>query len=334
MPDESPPTSTNTGMVINCAAYADGRKLGPVEIDDISEILRFPGQFVWIGLYEPDEPLMRKMQEEFGLHDLAIEDALRAHQRPKVEEYGESLFVVLRTALLEGAAIEFGETHVFLGARYVVTVRHGASLPYRDVRARCEASPALLRKGPGFVLYALMDFVVDQYFPIVTTLEEQLEDLEEEIFGGRFSSATTQRVYSLQRDLVAFRRAVSPLVEVCNRLIRFDVGLIPEDVRVYIRDVYDHVIRIHETTDNLRELLTTALEANLSLIAVRQNEDMKKLAAWAAMFAVPTMIAGVYGMNFEFMPELHWRYGYAGALLLMLSGCGFLYWWFKRSEWL
>ena len=336
MSEENLPPSTAAGaaMIINCAAYADGRKLGPVEIDDISEVLKVPGQFVWIGLYEPDAPLLHKMQEEFGLHDLAVEDALRAHQRPKVEEYGESLFVVLRTALLEGAAIAFGETHVFLGPRYIVTVRHGASLSYKDVRGRCEASPALLRKGPGFVLYALMDFVVDQYFPIVNALEEQLEALEEEIFGDRFSGETTQRVYALKRDLVAFRRAVAPLIEVCNRLIRFDIGLIPEDVHVYFRDVYDHVIRIHETTDNLRELLTTALEANLSLIAVRHNEDMKQLAAWAAIFAVPTMIAGVYGMNFEFMHELHWHYGYADALILMLSVCSFLYWWFKRSKWL
>jgi len=321
-------------MIVNCAAYADGRKLGPVEIDDISEILRFPGQFVWIGLHDPDSALMSKIQEEFSLHDLAVEDALRAHQRPKVEEYGDSLFVVLRTAVLVGAAIEFGETHVFVGPRYAVSIRHGASLPYTDVRARCESTPSLLRKGPGFVLYALMDFVVDQYFPIVDALEEKLEALEEEIFGNSFSSATTQRVYELKRDLVGFKRAVSPLVEVCNRLTRFDVGLIPEDVRIYFRDVYDHVVRINEATDTLRELLTTALEANLSLIAVRQNEDMKKLAAWAALFAVPTMIAGVYGMNFEYMPELHWQFGYPFAIALMLGICALLYRAFKRSEWL
>jgi len=321
-------------MIVNCAVYADGRKVGAVETDDISEILKFPGQFVWIGLHDPDEPLLRKMQEEFTLHDLAIEDALRAHQRPKVEEYGDSLFVVLRTAYLEGAAIELGETHVFLGPRYVVSVRHGASMPYRDVRTRCEATPALLRKGPGFVLYALMDFVVDQYFPIVEALEEQLEVLEEEIFGGTFSSATTQQVYALKRDLVTFKRAVSPLVDVCNRLTRFDVALIPEDVRVYFRDVYDHVVRINETIDTMRELLTTALEANLSLIAVRQNEDLKKLAAWAAILAVPTMIAGIYGMNFDFMPELHWRLGYPFACALMLTICATLYWWFKKSKWL
>jgi magnesium transporter len=327
-------TADPPSIVVNCAAYADGCKVGPVDIEDISEVLRFRGQFVWIGLHEPDDPLLRRIQKEFALHDLAVEDALRAHQRPKVEEYGNCLFVVLRTALLEAANIEFGETHIFLGPQYVVTVRHGASLPYKEVRARCEANPALLRKGPGFVLYALMDFVVDHYFPIADALEEKLEALEEVIFDGRSSSETTEAVYGLKRDLVAFKRAVSPLIEVCNRLTRFDVGLVPEDVRLYFRDVYDHVLRINETIDNLRELLTTALEANLSLIAVRQNEDMKKLAAYAAMFAVPTMIAGLYGMNFEFIPELHWRYGYGFAWSLMIGGCALLYWQFKRAKWL
>ncbi len=321
--------------VVNCVAYsADGRKIGTVEIDDISEILKFPGQFIWIGLHEPSDELLRRIQQEFALHDLAVEDALRAHQRPKIEEYGDSLFVVLRTAQLGDGKIEFGETHIFVGPRYIVSIRHGASFPYTEVRARCEAAPQLLRKGPGFVLYALMDFVVDHYFPIVDELEEKLETLEEQIFDGGFNRRTTERIYDLKRDLVALKRAVAPLVEVCNRLVRFDVALIPEDTRLYFRDVYDHVIRINETVDNLRELLTTALEANLSLISVRQNEVTKKLAAWAAILAVPTMIAGVYGMNFEFMPELHWRYGYGLIMAGMLGMCGFLYWRLKRAGWL
>lgn len=320
--------------VVNCAAYSDGRKVGNVDVEDISEILKFPGQFVWIGLHEPDAELLRTMQREFGLHDLAIEDALRAHQRPKLEEYGDSLFVVLRTARLLKGKTEFGETHIFVGPRYLVSVRHGASLSYAAVRARCESAPHLLRKGPGFVLYALMDFVVDHYFPIVDELEEEMEGLEEEIFGGTFTRDTTERIYQLKRDLVTLKRAVSPLVEVCNRLVRFDQALIPDDVRLYFRDVYDHVVRINETVDNLRELLTSALEANLSLISVRQNDVTKRLAAWAAIIAVPTMIAGVYGMNFEVMPELHWRYGYLWAVALMIAVCGFLYTRFKKAEWL
>jgi magnesium transporter len=322
-------------MVVNCVAYtADGRRIGTVDIEDISEILKFPGQFIWIGLHEPSEELVRQIQREFNLHDLAVEDALRAHQRPKIEEYGDSLFIVLRTAQFVEGKMAFGETHIFVGPRYVVTVRHGPSLPYSDVRTRCEAAPQLLRKGPGFILYALMDFVVDQYFPIVDALEDMLEQLEDEIFGRTLNRATTERIYDLKRDLVQLKRAVAPLVDVCNRLVRFDVGLIPEDTRLYFRDVYDHVIRINETVDNLRELLTTALEANLSLISVGQNEVTKKLAAWAAILAVPTMIAGVYGMNFEFMPELRWRYGYAFAMALMFGVCGWLHRTFKRAGWL
>jgi len=321
--------------VVNCVAYdADGHKVSSVEVDDISEVLKAPDHFVWIGLHEPSEELVRRIQAEFGLHDLAVEDALRAHQRPKIEEYGHSLFVVLRTVQLEGDAIAFGETHIFLGPQFVLSLRHGASLPYTEVRTRCEASPQLLRKGPGFVLYALMDFVVDHYFPVVDALEEKLGSLEERIFGGGFNRETTEEIYGLKRDLVALKRAVSPLVEVCNRLVRFDVALIPEDTRLYFRDVYDHVIRINETVDNLRELLTTALEANLSLISVGQNEVTKKLAAWAAVLAVPTMIAGVYGMNFEFMPELHWAYGYPLVMGTMVGLCGLLYWRFKRAGWL
>lgn len=322
------------GMVVKCVAYADGRKTAEVAIPDISEILKSEDQFVWIGLREPDEALLRQIQEEFGLHDLAIEDALSAHQRPKLEEYGQSLFIVLRTAQWHDGSIAFGETHIFIGPRYLVSVRHGASLSYAEVRTRIETTPQLLRKGPGFVLYALMDFVVDHYFPIVDELEERLEGLEERIFAGGFNRQSTQEIYDLKRDLVALKRAVSPLIEICNRLIRFDVVLIPEDVRLYFRDVYDHVIRINEAVDSLRELLTSALEANLSLISVGQNEVMKKLAAWAAILAVPTMVAGIYGMNFEFMPELHWHYGYALIMSAMAGICGLLFWWFKRAEWL
>jgi len=322
--------------VVNCAAYAGGRRVADVALDDISEVIEQPDRFVWIGLHEPDERLLRLVQKEFGLHDLAVEDALRAHQRPKLERYDDSLFVVLRTIVLDGGErrIGFGETHIFVGARYIVAVRHGATSGYADVRARCEANPAQLAKGSGFVLYALMDFIVDQYFPVVDHLEDELEVLEDRIFGETFSRETTARIYRLKRDLLDVKRAVSPLVDVCNRLMRFDLDLIPEDTRPYFRDVYDHVIRINEMVDALRELLTTALEANLSLISVSQNEAMKRLAGWAAIIAVPTMIAGVYGMNFRFMPELDWRWGYPAIMALMLAACGFLYYRFKRSGWL
>src|SRR5262245_9704715 len=257
-------TSPRPDQVVGCVAYAGGKRIVKVDIEDISEILRFEGQFVWIGLYEPSEQLLRKIQEEFDLHELAVEDALAAHQRPKLEEYGESLFVVLRTAQLQAKKIVFGETHIFVGKRYVVTVRHGASSPYTPVRIRCESTPNHLKMGPGFVLYALMDYVVDQYFPVVGELEEILEEIEDEVFGETFSRETTARIYDLKRQLGALKRAVSPLVDVCNRIGRFDLAIIPDEARPYFRDVYDHVIRVNESVDHLRELLATALEANLS----------------------------------------------------------------------
>jgi magnesium transporter len=322
--------------VVASVAYANGRRLGDVAIPDISEVLEQPGRFVWIGLHDPDDEVLKEVQQEFSLHDLAIEDAARAHQRPKLERYGDSLFVVLRTAHLDRptGAIEFGETHLFVGANYVVSIRHGASLPYVEVRARCEASPDLLAKGPVFVLYALMDFIVDQYFPLVDSFEDRLEELEDDIFQQTLTRQTTERIYQLKRNLLEVKRAVVPLVDMCNRLVRTDSALIPEDARVYFRDVYDHTIRINEMIDTLRELLTTALEANLSLISVSQNEAMKRLAGWAAIIAVPTMIAGIYGMNFKFMPELDWVLGYPVAMGTMLAACGFLYYRFKRSGWL
>jgi magnesium transporter len=322
--------------VVNCAAYAGGRRIAELELGDIAQVLKQDDRFVWIGLHEPSEELLREVQAEFGLHDLAVEDAHAAHQRPKLERYDDSLFVVLRTVQMnrETHRIEFGETHLFVGPKYVVSVRHGPSLGYAHVRARCEATPHLLTKGPGFVLYALMDFVVDHYFPIVEALEDELQAVEDHIFGESFSRETTRRIYELKRDLLEFKRAVSPLVDVCNRLMRFDLELIPEDTRPYFRDVYDHVIRTNEMVDALRELLTTALEANLSLISVSQNEAMKRLAGWAAIIAVPTMIAGIYGMNFRWMPELDWWAGYPLVMGIMLGTCAFLYFHFKRSGWL
>ncbi len=323
--------------VVNCAEYADGRRVADVHLPDVREVLglEHPSRFVWIGLHEPNEELMHQVQHQFRLHDLAVEDAHRAHQRPKLEEYGAALFVVLRTAQRDPEGkMAFGETHLFVGPGYLVSVRHGASVPYVDVRQRCESAPHLLRKGPGFVLYAIMDFVVDNYFPIVDELEEALEKLEEDIFGGNYRRETTECIYDLKRDLLGLKRAVSPLIDICNRLTRFDSGLIDAESRPYFRDVYDHVIRINETVDNLRELLNGALEANLSLISIQQNEVTKKLASWAAILAVPTMLAGVYGMNFEFMPELKWSLGYPVAMGVMAVACGALYWRFKKVGWL
>ena len=324
------------GEVVNCAAYAGGQRVADVEVTDLDTVLKQQDCFLWVGLHEPSEALLRLVQQAFGLHDLAIEDAHRAHQRPKLERYGNALFVVLRTAQMheEQGDLQFGETHIFVGPRYVVSVRHGSSLSYTTVRSRCEATPSLLRQGPGFVLYALMDFIVDQYFPLIDALEDRLQALEEDILGAAVTRATTVRIYQLKRHLLEVKRAISPLIDVCNRLVRFDLDVIPEDSRPYFRDVYDHVIRLNEMVDIIRELLASALEANLSLISVAQNEVMKKLGSWVAIIAVPTMVAGIYGMNFDVMPELRSPLGYPLVLTGMLVACCALYFGFKRSGWL
>jgi magnesium transporter len=325
---------SGTAGLVDCAAYSAGARVEDLAIDGIGFALQRPDRFVWMGLVEPEKELLRRVQKQFNLHDLAIEDAYNAHQRPKLEQYEHSLFVVLRTAQFSGDRLEFGETHVFVGDKYVVTVRHGSLQSHVGLRARCESTPQLLAKGPGYVLYALMDFVVDQYLPIVQRYEEQVQTVEEDILDGVITTESTARIYRLKRDLLSLRRAVAPLVEVCNRLMRFDFPQIPDDTRPYFRDVYDHVVRLNETIDAQRELLTTALEAKLSLMSVAQSEQMKRLAAWAAMIAVPTMIAGIYGMNFAYMPELAWRYGYLGSLVVMGLACTALYVGFKRSGWL
>jgi len=322
--------------IIDCAAYCRGARAAALTVDQIQPALARDDQFVWIGLYEPELPLMRRVQQQFGLHDLAIEDAINAHQRPKLELYEDSVFVVLRTAqrISSTGRLEFGETHVFLGRNYIVTVRHGSLRSHVGVRQRCEATPQLLSQGPGYVLYSLMDFIVDQYLPIVQQIEEEVQNLEGVVLEDPTASDATAKIYLLKRDLVSLRRAVSPLADVCNRLMRFDIPHIPNDTRPYFRDVYDHIVRLNESIDAQRELLTSALEAHLSLMTVAQNEHMKRITAWAAMIAVPTMIAGIYGMNFDVMPELRWSYGYYASLVTMVLACAGLYIGFKRSGWL
>ena len=333
------PAAPAPGTVVASVAYSNGRRIGEVTLDDISDVLERPDTFVWIGLFEPDEGLLRKMQEEFGLHDLAIEDALAAHQRPKIERDENSVFVVLRTAQIEEGkrpfAIQYGEVHIFLGPNFILTVRHGYATSFTHLRARAEATPDLLKQGPAFALYALMDFIVDQYFPIVDALGEELEMLEHRVFTEPFSRQTTTLIYSLKRDMLALKRVVAPLIEMLSRLQRFeDEVLIPLQTRPYFRDVYDHTLRINEMIDSARDLLGTALEAHLSLISVSQNEDTRRLAAWAAIFAVPTAIAGIYGMNFDHMPELRWAFGYPFVLGLIIAACMWLYVTFKKAHWL
>lgn len=321
--------------VVDCAAYVGGLRVAQPGLDDLAAALQVPGQFVWLGLLEPPEELLRRVQHIFGLHDLAVEDALRAHQRPKLEEYGDHLFVVLRTVqrLAEGK-VGLGETHCFVGLNFIVSVRHGQSVSYAEVRHRCESTPQLLARGPSFALYAIMDFVVDQFFPVVDVIEDELTKVEAVVFRDQQRRSATERLYKLKRRLLTLKRAVLPLIEVCNRLVRFDSGQVSEATRPYFRDVYDHVLRINETADSLRDMLSQAVEANHALVGIRQNEIMKALAGWAAILAVPTMVAGIYGMNFEDIPELHWRHGYLFAWGVMIGVSGMLYVVLRRRGWL
>lgn len=320
--------------IVASAAYHEGHRIADVPIDEAGAWAARDGHFVWIGLHEPDEALMRRVQDQFALHELALEDALHAHQRPKIEVYGDALFLVLRTARLTDGRIHFGETHVFAGRNYVVTVRHGASATYSPVRARAESSPELLRHGVDFVLYAVMDFVVDCYFPVLDALEADVARLEQRLLHRPPTQPEVERIAHVRRDLERLRRAASPMMEVCSRLERFPLPMIDEEMRPYFRDVYDHVIRVNESVISLRELLSFAFEASMMLASARQNDVTRMLAAWAAILAVPTAVAGIYGMNFKVMPELEWTFGYPMALGVIATACGLLFWRFKRIGWL
>jgi magnesium transporter len=334
-PLDTPPADPHRGgMIVNCAAYADGRRVGDFCIEEVGAVAAREGQFVWVGLHEPSEDILRDVQRQFGLHDLAIEDAHCAHQRPKFEVYGDAIFLVLHTAQLVEGEIRYGETHVFAGKGYVVSVRHGASLSYAAVRKRCECTPALLARGESFVLYALMDFVVDNYFPIIDQMAAEVERIEEGVFKEASFRLNVERIYELRRDLLRLHHVVAPLLEVCNRIVRPGVPMIDPGMHLYFRDVYDHVIRVDEKIAGLREVVTSVLEASLMLASARQNEVTKKLAGWAAILAVPTAIAGMYGMNFENMPELKWQYGYFVVWGVIAMLCGYLYYRFKRTGWL
>ncbi|PZQ18744.1 MAG: magnesium transporter [Rhodanobacter denitrificans] len=322
-------------MVVNCVAYtSQGRRVGDITIDEISDVLARPDQFVWVGLHEPDAPLLEKLQEEFGLHDLAIEDAKNAHQRPKIESYGDSLFIVAQTAQFVASRIEFGETHVFLGRNYIVTIRHGASLSYAPARRGCEQTPDLLALGPSYGLYSVLDFIVDNILPIVRNFREQLQDLEEDIFQDTFKRQTIRSLYELKKELVSLRLAVAPLQDVLNQLVRLYPGLIRDEVRPYFRDVSDHATRINESIDTMREMLSAAISINTAVVGAAQNEVVKRLAGWAALLAAPTLMTSWYGMNFHHMPELDKSWGYPAMIVLTASICGGLLVLLRRARWL
>ena len=336
MTETLPVCADSTAMVRNVASYStEGLKQADISLEAISDALQDPAVgFVWVGLYKPDEPLLLKMQEEFGLHPLAVEDALNAHQRPKIELYGDSLFLVLRTAQVVKGHIEFGETHVFVGPRYLLTVRHGASLPFTPARERCERNTELMKLGASYGMYAVLDSIVDNYFPIVEEFQQELNELEKDIFAEDYRRETIHRLYELKRDLTQLRLAVSPMQDMLNQLMQFHPTLVRDEVRVYLRDVYDHVIRVNEATDTMREMLTAAMSVNLSLVTVAQGEIVKRLAGWAALLAAPTLVTSWYGMNFEHMPELGGRYSYWILMAVTAAICGGLYRVLRRARWL
>lgn len=334
--NEFPTTPTGDDpMVVNCVAYAaNGERLRDISVEEISDVLATPDQWVWVGLHEPSEEMLEQLGEEFGLHPLALEDAHHAHQRAKIELYGESLFIVAQTAQVVSGAIAFGETHVFLGRRYIVTVRHGASLSYASARRACEQSPEMLAYGPSYPLYAVLDFIVDNFLPIVREFREELQALEEEIFEDTFKRETIRRLYDLKKELVTLRLAIAPLQDILNQLSRQYPGLIRDPVRPYFRDVFDHTVRINESTDTMREMLTAALSVNLSLVTVAQGEVVKRLAGWAALLAAPTLLASWYGMNFKSMHELDLPWAYHAIIGITALVCGTLYVVLRRAKWL
>jgi magnesium transporter len=321
-------------MLINCAAYQEGKKLSDISIAEISEYVERPECFVWIALKDAEPAELEQMQHEFGLHELAVEDARVGHQRPKIEEYGDSLFAVVHTVELIGSDLNVGELDIFADKNYVLSVRNRSMQGFLGVRARCEHEPHLLKQGSAFVLYALMDAVVDRYFPVVDALESELETIEEQIFTKGSQRANIERLYQLKRKVLTVKHAAGPLMDTVARLYGGRVPALCINTQEYFRDVYDHLFRINASIDSIRDTINTAIQVNLSMVTIDESEVNKRLAAWAAIFAVATAFAGIWGMNFKAMPELQWEYGYPAALIVMASVCGFLYYRFRKSGWL
>lgn len=320
--------------VVAASVYAGGRRVADIAIDEAGEWSKKPGYVVWIGLLEPDYGLLARIQAQLGLHYLAIEDAGKAHQHPKIEQYGDALFIVARTAQIVDDKVAFGETHLFVGRGYVVSVRHGASTSYRAVRERCESCPTTLSHGEDYILYAILDFIVDNYLPVVETIQREVDAIEDRVFTAPLPATEVQRLYTLRRELLQLRNAAAPLAEVCRRLEHAEVMQIDKEMQPLFRDVTDHVNRIKEEVDALREVLAFTFEASLMVGQTQQTAITRRLAAWAAILAVPTAIAGIYGMNFEHMPELKWQYGYYLVLGVIAAICGTVYWSLRRNGWL
>lgn len=322
-------------MIVDLAVYKDGKRMPDVPLEQAFEQCRIPGTLVWIGLAEPTDGEFETVRREFNLHELAVEDALKGHQRPKLEVYGDTVFLVLKTArYFEPDMLEFGEILMFVGDGFLVTVRHGEATPLHDVRLELEKNPELLRHGAGAVMHAIVDRVVDDYTPVLHALDVDITELEAAAFGGEPSTRLTERIYRLKRQVIDLHRATAPLTDPLGRLADGRFEVINEEIQPYLRDVYDHLLRVVHQSDTYRELLTSILEANLTQVTVLQNEQMRTISAWAAIIAVPTLIAGIFGMNFHYMPELKWHYGYPMAIAAMVVLSFSLYRFFRRIEWL
>jgi magnesium transporter len=327
-------TAPGGNMLVNCVAYIEGRKLADIPKEEISEYLKRPDCFVWVALKDPEPAELEEMRQEFGLHELAVEDARHGHQRPKIDEYGDSLFVVLQTLEFKGGELTSGEMHIFVGPNYILSVRVRTERGFTDVRARTEREPQLLNHGSAYVLYALMDAVVDRYFPILDALETELEAIEEQIFVRNAARSNIEGLYLLKQKLMTLKHAVDPLMEAVGKLYGGRVPRICAGMGEYFRDVFDHLQRLHASIEGIRDMQTTAIQVNLGMISLNETEVTKKLAGWAAIIAVPTLIAGIYGMNFKFMPEYEMVFGYPLTMAAMLGIDIGLYAWFKKIHWL
>jgi magnesium transporter len=323
-------------MLINCVAYQDGQKLADIDKRQISDYLKRPGCFVWVALADPTQEELAEMQEEFDLHELAVEDARHGHQRPKIEEYGDSLFVVLHTVEFTPIdEIKIGEVDIFVGRNYVLSVRSRTERGFKEVRARAERDPELLKHGSGYVLYALMDAVVDRYFPVLDAIESELERVEEHLFQeGASPRENIEALYYVKQQLTTLRHATGPAQEHSGKLFGGRVPFACHGLTEYFRDVYDHLARINQAIDAARETTNTAIQVALAMVNMGHGEITKSLAAYAALVAVPTMIAGVYGMNFEHMPELHWRFGYPLSIAAMVGIDALLFFRFRKAGWI
>lgn len=322
------------GQVVAAAAYAKGKKVADIAIEEGRQWASRPGHFVWIGLRDPDSTQLTALQQQFDLHELAMEDALAQHTRPKLETFGDALFMVLYSPIQREGRIEFVETQLFAGKGYVISARYGDSAPYSTVRQRCEARPLLLEHGEDFVLYALLSFVIENYRPLLDSAHAELEDIEQTVLNCPLEQADVERIHGLRRNLLRLRRQVAPLSEICQELQQLDFPFIDKHMRPYFRDIAIHVNRLMEDLTGLREMADHAIEIGLLLESSRQSLTQRKFAAWAAILAFPTAVAGIYGMNFQYMPELTWHYGYFGVLGFVGLGCVALFANFKRMGWL